>query len=187
MGMLWNCTQMSAALAEVYLGKVTYVMCKDCIVQGENISENKINKKRRSRRHQRNKICVCVPALKLLPTLYDLMDCSPPGSSVHGILQARILEWGVISFFRASSWPRDWTYVFCIGRQILYHHTRWEAQDMGTSLQFSHLYLFFMEVPSKAPVLVGSKPVASHQSGPGDMWGLRLRLMFPSKSVVLNL
>ena len=37
------------------------------------------------------------------------MDCSPPGSSIHGILQARILEWVVISVSRGSSWPRDWT------------------------------------------------------------------------------
>jgi len=36
---------------------------------------------------------VCVKLLQLWPTLYDLMDCSPPGSSAHGILQARILEW----------------------------------------------------------------------------------------------
>ena len=42
------------------------------------------------------------------------MDCSPPGSSVRGILQARILEWGAISFSRRSSWPRDWTWVSCI-------------------------------------------------------------------------
>ena len=44
-------------------------------------------------------------------TLYDLVDCSPPGSSVHGILQARILEWVAISFFRVSSRPRDQTQV----------------------------------------------------------------------------
>ena len=42
------------------------------------------------------------------------MDCSPPGSSVHGILQARILEWAAISFSRGSSWPRDQTRVSCI-------------------------------------------------------------------------
>ena len=41
-------------------------------------------------------------------------DCSLPGSSVHGILQARILEWVAISFFRGSSKPTDWTRVFCI-------------------------------------------------------------------------
>ena len=37
------------------------------------------------------------------------MDCSPPGSSVHGVSQARILEWAVISFSRGSFWPKDWT------------------------------------------------------------------------------
>ena len=47
------------------------------------------------------------------------MDCSPPGSSVHGISQARILEWVAISFSRGSSRPRDGTYVSCIGRQML--------------------------------------------------------------------
>ena len=44
-------------------------------------------------------------------TLCDLMDCSPPGSSVHGILQARILEWVAVSFSRGSSQPRDRTQV----------------------------------------------------------------------------
>ena len=45
------------------------------------------------------------------PSLCDLVDCSPPGSSVHGILQTRILEWVAISFSRGSSWPRDRTQV----------------------------------------------------------------------------
>ena len=46
--------------------------------------------------------------------LFAAMDCSPPGSSVHGIIQARILEWVAISYFRGSSWPMNWTYAFCI-------------------------------------------------------------------------
>ena len=41
-------------------------------------------------------------------------DSLRPCSSVHGILQARVLEWVAISFSRGSSWPRDWTWVFCI-------------------------------------------------------------------------
>ena len=45
------------------------------------------------------------------PTLSDPMDCSLPGSSLHGILQARILKWVAISFSRLSSWPRDRTQV----------------------------------------------------------------------------
>ena len=57
-------------------------------------------------------------------SLCDPVDCGPPGSSVHGILQARILEWVAISFSRGSSRPRDQTLVSCIsgiGRQVLYH------------------------------------------------------------------
>ena len=50
----------------------------------------------------------------------DPMDCSPPGSSVHGISQSTILEWVTISS-RGSSWPRDWTHVSCTDRGILYH------------------------------------------------------------------
>ena len=47
-------------------------------------------------------------------TLHNPRDYSPPGSSVHGILQARILEWVAIPFSRGSSWPSDWTWVSCI-------------------------------------------------------------------------
>ena len=54
-------------------------------------------------------------------TLRDSMDCSLPGSSVHGIFQARVLEWVVIPFSRGSSQPRDLTCVSCIGGWILYH------------------------------------------------------------------
>ena len=53
------------------------------------------------------------------------VDCSPPGSSIHGILQARILEWVAISFSRGSSWPRDRTQVSCIaGRRFNLWATR---------------------------------------------------------------
>ena len=58
--------------------------------------------------------CVCVFVTYLCPTLCDPMDCSPPDSSVCGILQARILEWIAIYFSRRSSWPRDWTQISCI-------------------------------------------------------------------------
>ena len=55
------------------------------------------------------------------------MACSLSGSSARGISQARILEWVAISFFRASSWLRDWTHISCIERQILYHWATREA------------------------------------------------------------
>ena len=56
------------------------------------------------------------------------MDCSPPGSSVHGVFPARILEWITISSSKGSSQPRDWTHISCIGRQILCHWATMEAQ-----------------------------------------------------------
>ena len=55
------------------------------------------------------------------------MDCSPPGSSVHGISQARILKKVIISSSKGVSWPRDRTHVSCIGRWILDCCTTWEA------------------------------------------------------------
>ena len=62
---------------------------------------------------------VCLVA-QSCPTLCDPMDDSPLGSSVLGLLQARILEWVAIPFSRGSSWPRDWTQVSWVSRQILY-------------------------------------------------------------------
>ena len=63
-------------------------------------------------------------------TLCDPMDCSPPGSSIHRISQARILERIAISFSRGPSWPRDQTHVSCTGRRILYHWATREAQTL---------------------------------------------------------
>ena len=51
-------------------------------------------------------------------TLCDPIDYSLPISSVHGILQARILKWVAIPFSRGSSWPRDWSRVYCIARRF---------------------------------------------------------------------
>ena len=59
------------------------------------------------------------------------MDCSLPGSSVHEFLQARILEWIVISSSRQSSWPRDETQVFCIVSRFF---TIWTTREAETSL-----------------------------------------------------
>ena len=56
-------------------------------------------------------VYLCVLITQSCPTLYDPMNCSLPGSSVHGILQARIQEWVVISFPRGSSRPRDQTWI----------------------------------------------------------------------------
>ena len=91
-------------------------------------------------------VYVCVHAQSHM-TLCNPMDCSPPGYSVHGIFQARILVQAAISFSRGSFLPRNQSYVSCvpcIGRQILYH---WEAlyqrlKIIGKSTEKDFLHSF---------------------------------------------
>ena len=71
-------------------------------------------------------VCVCVRVTPSCLTLCDPMDSSPPGSSAHGILQARILEWVAIPFFRGSSWPRDQTCISCIAGRFF---TIWATRE----------------------------------------------------------
>ena len=71
-----------------------------------------------------NEGCSAVLSHSVVSDSVTLWNCSVPGSSVHRILQARILEWVATLHSRGSSWPRDWTsisFVSCIGRQVLYH------------------------------------------------------------------
>ena len=68
--------------------------------------------------------CMQAKSLQSCPTLCDPMDCSPPGSSVYGILQARILEWVVMPSSKESSQSRGgihFSYISCIGRWVIYH------------------------------------------------------------------
>ena len=77
---------------------------------------------------------VCVLATQSCPALCDPMDCSPAGSSVHGILQVRIVEWVAISFSRGSSQPRDQTWL---SHNISRFFTIWtgkESQDWKRSV-----------------------------------------------------
>ena len=68
-------------------------------------------------------VCVCVRAhIQLCTALCDPMNCSPPGSSVHGLLQARVLEWVPMPSSRGSSQPRAWTCISCIN-----HYSTWEV------------------------------------------------------------
>ena len=76
-----------------------------------------LHKVKRDRLYRLDLTLMFVLVAQSCPTLCDPIDCSLPGSSVHGILQARILEWVAVSFSRGSSWPRDWSgisYVSCI-------------------------------------------------------------------------
>ena len=64
------------------------------------------------------------------------VDCSPPGSSVHGSFPARILEWVAMSSSRESSQPRDQTRVSCIARQILYHERHLGSPNLRQLLTY---------------------------------------------------
>ena len=89
---------------------------------------------------------VCSVA-QMCPPLCDLVDCSPPGSSVHGITQASVLEWVAISFSRESSVPRDQSqvsYVSFTGRWILYH---WATGEAPLRLYSFYIILVFLAVP----------------------------------------
>ena len=69
---------------------------------------------------------VKVLVTQLCPTIFDPIDCSPPGSSVHGILQARILQWVAIPFSRGSFQSKDWTPVSFIACRFF---TIWDTRE----------------------------------------------------------
>jgi len=71
-------------------------------------------------------ILMCVCLCSVVSNVFNPTDYNT-GSCAHGIFQARILEWVAISFSKVSSQSRDQTHISCIGRQILYHCTTWEA------------------------------------------------------------
>ena len=88
---------------------------------------------------------VCAKSLQLCSTLCNLTGCSPPGSSVIKILQARIVEWITISFFRGSSKPRDRThtsYVSCISRKSFYHWYHLGSHTCKTIIFHSTLSMY---------------------------------------------
>ena len=83
---------------------------------------------------------MCAKLLQSCLTLCDPMDYSPPGSSVHGILQG-ILVWIAMLSFKGSFWPRDWTwvsYISFIGRQVL--RTTSKQKKIKTKAQFKWLF-----------------------------------------------
>ena len=89
-------------------------------------------------------------AARSCPTLWDPMDYSPPGSSVHGILQARIMEWAAISISRGSSQPRDRTRfsgISCNGRWIFFFFFYyWEASKAQSISIFQQRILRSLQI-----------------------------------------
>ena len=88
--------------------------------------------------------------IQLCPTLCDPMDCSQPGSSVHGILQARILEWVAIPFFTVSLWPRGWTQVSCTAGRFF---TIWDTRKAQHSPKFPCVILVALQCLSLTALL----------------------------------
>ena len=97
-----------------------FIITVKCYVTTKSVRPNHVN-------HTQLRVCVCVCA-QLCTTLCDSMDCSPPGSSVHGILQAKIREWVAMPSSRGSPQPRDRphvSYVSCIGRGLFTSRATW--------------------------------------------------------------
>ena len=96
-------------------------------------------------------IPVCVSVFSVMSNSCNPMGCILPGSPVHGILQARILEWVAISFSRGSSQPRDQTQVSCIASRFF---TIWATRE----------YLFLLTLWPHQPMVTCPSPVLSSVS-----------------------
>ena len=112
--------------------------------------------------HQLHFKCVCTKLPQSCPTLCNTIDCSLPGSSVHGIFKTRILEYIAIFSSRGYSQPRDGTLiscVSCIGRKDLYHwlHLR--------QLYFKYIHIYF-----KNPVYETAKETLRYRTVFWTLW-----------------
>ena len=101
----------------------------------EPITQSEVSQK------EKHQYSMCVLVAQSCPTLCDPMDCNPPGSSVHEIFQARILEWVAISFSRGSSQPRYQTQVSCTAGRFF---TNWATRE-ATPIQYTNTYVWSLE------------------------------------------
>ena len=108
------------------------------------------------------------------------MDCSPPGSSVHGILQARILEWVAISFSRGSSQPRDQTQISCTAGRFL---TIWATREAFICKVLinsgERLWGIYLDFRRRCTLSISVKDSVDKEWGSrsnGDKWLVSLKL-----------
>ena len=117
-------------------------------------------------------VCVCVCVAQLCLTLCDPMDCRLSGSSVHEILQARILEWVAIPFSSRCSWPRDWIWIsFIVGKFF----TIWATKE-------GQGYITYIQKWKKKKIL----QKAASKTGPMDstcLFSRLCRVLFPEEVV----
>ena len=99
-------------------------------------------------------VCPHAKSLQSCLTLSDPLDCSPPGSSVHGILQARILEWDAMPSSRGSSPPRDWTSSLmspALARQVLHHESHTESPQCIHTPKHCTVHVKYIQVLASVP------------------------------------
>ena len=104
--------------------------------------------------------CNCCLVTQLCPTVCNPMDCSPPGSSVHGILQARILVWDAMPSSRESSRIRDQTHISCIrkvGSLSLSHQKSPYLYlfTFKTNFSYEKFLILLSSLSSPSPLLCG--------------------------------
>ena len=110
----------------------------------------------------------CCSVTKLCLTLCDPVNCSLPGSSVHGISRARKLEWVAISFSRGSSQPNVQTHIFCIGKRVYYHWTTREPLYECCLKQLcsqKETHKLNWALVGQVPELIWTKPLWSYWLG----------------------
>ena len=121
--------------------------------------------------------CMCVHAgavAQLYLTLCNPMDYGLPGSSVHGIFQARILEWVPFSPSRGSSQPRDQTHISCsscIDRRILYHSSTWEVLVLSREREMADLVCLALDLGSDSGVKLFATNEESKVDSPAECRG----------------
>ena len=140
--------------------------------------------------------CTCAKSVQLYLTLCKPMDWSPSGSAVHGILQARILEWIAMPFSRGSSQPRDRThisYVSCIGRWILYQTdvSGRALQQLGHMALKTIFYIYPQMVVNatlypETHILLQPVSHMPLQLKPHICWALQWMYFFPSLKPALK-
>ena len=85
--------------------------------------------------------CVCVLLTQSCSIFCDPKDCSPPNSLVHGILQAKILEWATMTFSKGSSQPRDQTQVLCFSAAALLSELPWKPIQLLSPFLINYFFL----------------------------------------------
>ena len=132
-----------------------------------------------SKKVYKSNMSVCSVTQSYL-TLCDLMDCSPPDSSVHRIIPAEILQCVAISSSRGSSWPRDRTHISFTRRHILYHWAAWEIPK-----QIDFLLISLQKVESENPTCENGLGV-ENSIGLGSDFEISLHHLLTLCSLVLS-